>query len=39
MELKIATLKKTLRADFEKLFKDTASILVATIKKVVSASC
>ncbi len=39
MELKIASLKKTLRAEFQKLFNDTAHLLVTTIKKVVSASC
>lgn len=38
MELKIATFKKTLRVDFEKLFKDTAHLLVTTIKKVMQAS-
>jgi len=39
MELKIVTLKKSLRAEFSKLFKETAHLLVTTIKKVVSASC
>lgn len=38
MEHKIATFKKTLRVDFEKLFKETAHLLVTAIKKVVLAS-
>jgi predicted SpoU family rRNA methylase len=38
MEQKIATLKKTLRAEFQTLFLETAHHLVTTIKKVVEVS-